>query len=209
MTPWNAFFDLLAPDVPGCPQAAQVVALRQAAIAFCEQSLAWKYEPPDIQVAVGTAKYSFDTPVGTVSHAVTYAEFNDIQIETRVMERDISAWDLRHKTGKPEYVLGGPIYVTLVPTPDLKGTLKLTVVLKPAPSADGIDENLFNEYREAIVHGALGKLMLSPKKPYTDGASANYHKQMFLIKTAQAGVREAKSYNRAPLQTQIMSRRDR
>lgn len=209
MTPWNAFFDLLAPDVPGCPQAAQVNALRQSAIEFCEQSLAWKYEPADIPVLVGVAKYLLEAPGGAVVHAVTYAEFNDLQIETRVMERDINAWDLRHKTGTPEYVLGGPIYVTLVPTPDLEGTLKLTVVLKPAPSADGIDENLFNEYREAIVHGALGKLMLSPKKPYTDGASANYHKQMFLIKTAQAGVREARSYNRAPLQTQIMSRRNK
>lgn len=209
MTPWNAFFDLLAPDVPGCPQASQVIALRQSAIEFCEQSLAWKYDHPDIAVTVGVAKYMFDAPGGAVVHAVTYAEFNGNQIETRVMQRDINAWDLRHKTGTPEYVLGGPISVTLVPTPDVAGTLKLTVVLKPAQNADGIDENIFAEDREAIVHGALGKLMLSPKKPYTDATLANYHIHQFLIKTAQAGVREAKSYSRAPLQTQIMKRRPR
>lgn len=207
MTPWNAFFDLLSPDVPGCPQEAQILALRQAAITFCEQSLAWKYEHPDIAVASGTAKYMFDPPGGTVVQAIVYAEFNDSQLETRVMQRDISRWDLRLKTGVPEYVLGGPLSLTLVPMPDVSGTLKLDVVLKPTPGADGIDDNIFNEYREAIIHGALSKLMFSPKKPYTDMTLANYHAQLFHIQTACAGMRESKDYNRAPLETSIMKRR--
>lgn len=207
MTPWNAFFDLLSPDVPGCPQAAQVVALRQAAITFCEQSLAWKYDHPDITVSVGTAKYLFDSPAEAVVHVVTYAEFNSAQLETRIMERDINNWTLRLAVGTPEYLLGGPISVTLVPMPDVAGTLKLKVALKPSPTGDGVDDVIFNEYREAVVHGALSKLLLSPKKPYTDMTLANYHAQLFHIQTACAGMRESKNYNRAPLETSIMKRR--
>lgn len=207
MTPWNAFFDLLSPDVPGCPQAVQVAALRQAAITFCEQSLAWEYEHPDISVIPGTAKYLFDSPSQTAVHAVTSAEFNDDLLEIRKMERDISKWTLRLATGTPEYLLGGPISVTLVPMPDVAGTLKLKVALKPSPTGDGVDDKIFEEYREAVVHGALSKLMLSPKKPYTDMTLANYHAQLFHIQTACAGMREAKNYNRTPLETSIMKRR--
>lgn len=207
MTPWNAFFDMLLPDVPGCPQASAVIALRQAAISFCEQSLAWREEHPDITVTAGTAKYLFQSPGGSVVHAITFAEFNDSQLETRAMERDISIWDRRHKTGTPEYILGGQASVTLAPTPDVDGTLKMIVALKPSPNSDGIDDNLFAEYREAVVHGALSKLMLSPKKPYTDIALAGYHSQLFLTMTACAGVREVRNFNRAPLMTEITRRR--
>lgn len=205
--PWSAFFDQLSSEVPGCPQTMQISALRQAAIRFCEQSLAWKYDHPDIAIIPGSAKYLFDPPGGTAVHTIVYAEFNNNPLETRLMERDISRWHLRLTTGVPEYVLGGPVSLTLVPMPDVAGPLKLKVVLKPTPTADGIDDDIFNEYHEAIVHGALSKLMLSPKKPYTDVVMANYHAQMFLINTACAGVRESKSHNRAPLETIIMKRR--
>jgi len=207
MKTWNNFFDLLSPHVPGCPQAAQTIALRQAAIAFCEQSLAWRYAHPEILVLSDTAKYFFDPPEGATVHAVTYAEFNDKQIEVSTMEHEIKIWNWRNVSGIPEYVLGGPISFTLVPKPDLSGTLKVRVVLKPSQGSAGIDDDIFNEYHEAIEHGALARLMLSPKKPYTDAVLANYHAQMFLIQTARAGVREAKSYNRSPLRTSIMRRR--
>lgn len=206
MTPWNTFFDLLSPDVPGCPQAAQVAALRQAAITFCEQALAWRYDHPDIAVTPGTAKYLFVPPSQTLVHAVISAEFNDEKIETKVMERDINKWKLDLETGTPEYLLGGPISITLYPVPDVAGTLRLKVALKPTPAADGVDDVIYDEYREAVVHGALSKLLLSPKKPYTDVTLANYHAQLFHIQTACAGMREAKNYNRARLETTLMRR---
>ena len=207
MTPWNAFYDLLSPQVPGCPQTTQVVALRQAAIEFCEQSLAWKYEHPDIDVVPGTAKYLFEPPGGAFVHAIAYADFNGSQLETRKMERDIGMWAVRNNIGTPEYILGGPLSLTLAPTPDVAGTLKIEAILKPTPVADGVDDIIYEEYREAVVHGALAKLMLSPKKPYTDPVLASHHMQLFQIQTACAGMREAKNHNRAPLETTLMKRR--
>jgi len=40
---WSDFYDLVVPDLPGCPFAMVDNALRESAIAFCEQSLAWSY----------------------------------------------------------------------------------------------------------------------------------------------------------------------
>ena len=112
--------------------------------------------------------------------------------------------DWRNATGTPEYILGGTTSLQLVPAPDAGGTLTLKVALKPSPSATGIDDDIFNEYREAIVHGALARMMLSPKKPYSSPQLAPYHAQQFEIKAGQAGVRQARNYSRAPLQTAIL-----
>lgn len=207
MKPWSEFYDLLSPDVPNCPQAAQDYALRQGAIAFCEQSLAWRYNHPDISVQVGTTDYDFTPPPGAVVHAVTYASFNDGEIDVNVAQDDMRIWNWRDQVGTPSYVLGTPTGIKLVPTPDLEGTLKLETVLKPSPIAEGIDDDIFNEYRGAIVHWAAGRLMLSPKKPYTDSALATYHLSQFASQAAAAGTRVARNYTRAPLETYIMRRR--
>lgn len=207
MTPWSSFYDFISPDLPGCPFGAIDVSLRLAAIAFCEQSLAWKYEHPEITVVVDTAEYSFVPPTASVVHAITYAEFDGEEIQANVAQENIGIWDWRNQTGTPEYILGGATALTLVPTPDVAGTLTLTVTLKPSPTADGIDDDIFNEYREAIVHGALARLLLSPKKPYTDAGLASYHQHQFIIKAGAAGLRAARNYTRAPLRTSIMRRR--
>lgn len=206
MTPWTSFYDLIAPDLPGCSFAAMDIALRQAAIAFCEQSLTWKYTHPDIAVVAATASYNYVPPTQAVVHVVTYAEFDGTEIECKAGESNIAIADWRNQTGAPEYVLGGATALTLVPTPDVAGTLSLEVALKPSPTGTGIDDNIFSEYRQAIIHGALARLMLSPKKPYTSPSLAQYHDQQFQIKTGQAGLRQARNYTRAPLQTSILRR---
>jgi hypothetical protein len=78
--------------------------------------------------------------------------------------------------------------------------------LKPSTSAAGIDDDIFNEYREAIVHGALSRLMLSPKKPYSSPPLATYHQQQFVVLTGQAGLRKDRNFTRAPLRTTILRR---
>lgn len=206
MTPWTSFYDLIAPDLPGCSFAAMDIALRQAAIAFCEQSLAWKYTHPDISVVAATATYPFVPPTQAVVHAITYAEFDGTAIDCKTGETNIPIDDWRNTTGTPEYVLGGATELTLVPTPDVAGTLSLEVALKPSPTGTGIDDDIFNEYREAIIHGALARLMMSPKKPYSSPALAQFHDQKFTILSGQAGLRQARNYTRAPLQTSIMRR---
>ena len=139
-------------------------------------------------------------------HAITRAEFNGRKIDFSRAEadREISSW--RNRTGVPEYIGANAMSLMLMPTPATSGMLTMTVALKPSPDADGIDDSIFDEYREAIVHGALARLMLSPKKPYTNMQLAQYHYQLFAIRVADAGMRAARGHTRAPLQTRIMAR---
>ena len=203
---WSDFYDLLLPDLPGCPVTAADSALRQSAIAFFEQSLAWQAGHQPVFVTTGVAEYAFSPPEGTVVHAITHAVLDGEEIGPFVGEKNIPIRSWRRQTGKLRYVLGGPSSLTLVPAPDINGLLAMTVALKPSATSTGIEDTLFNEYRETIIHGAMARLMLSPKKPYTDIQLAAYHRQQFIIKTAAAGLRVARSYARVPLRTEILRR---
>jgi hypothetical protein len=202
--PWSDFYDLVLPDVPSCTTAMADMVLRQSAISFCEQSLAWKYDHSPISVLAGLSEYGFVLSPGTAVHMVAYAALDGRELNVCTGEAEAESW--RSLTGRPEYVSGRNITLALLPTPDSPGLLTLKVVLKPSPSAAGIDDGIFDEYREAITHGALARLMLSPRKPYTNVQLAQYHAQQFAIHAADAGTRAIRNHSRAPLQTGIMRR---
>lgn len=206
-TPWSSFYDYTAPDLPGCPLELIDLALRQSAISFCENSLAWHYDHPAITVSSGAAAYDFIPPQDAVVHSIFYAKWNDTEIDSNTSETELASkvYDWRNATGTPTYVLGGSS-LQIVPNPDSSGTLRIKVTLKPSVTATTIDSNVFNEFREAIAHGALARLMYSPKKPYTNPALAQYHAQQFDIKTGQAGTKQARNFTRAPLRTAILTR---
>jgi hypothetical protein len=206
MKSWSDFYDLAMQDVPGCPLAAMDVALRQAAIFFCERSLAWKYRHPDIPVIPNTASYAFAPPTEAVVHAIVHAELDGRNMNFPGAEADKRIANWGDQTGTPVFILGSPASSILAPVPNASGVLTMTVALKPSSNAGGIDDSIFDEYRDAIIHGALARLMLSPKKPYTNMQLAQYHDQQFAIGIADAGMRAARNYTRAPLRTRIMGR---
>lgn len=206
MKPWSEFYDFTLPDLPGCPEAMLDHALREAAIVFCAQSLAWRWAHPDIAVLAGSDRYAYAPPADAGVHALTWAKFNEQEIDAAAGEGDIRIRDWRNQSGTPEYVLGEADGIQLVPKPDLPGTLRLEVALKPSPEAAGIDDAIFSEYREAIAHGAIGRLMLAPNKPYTNGQLAGLHQYEFRVRTGAAGTQRARNNTRAPLQTTIMRR---
>jgi hypothetical protein len=205
--PWSDFYDLVAPHLPGCPAAAMDNALRQAAIAFCEQSLAWRFDHPVIAVQPGVSAYPFTPPDGSVVHAILHAVLNG-----RGIACGPGGWDMAERSragslsGIPSCIFGGSGFLTLVPQPSASGVLTLSVALKPPPTGTGLSDREFDEYREAIVHGALSRLMSSPKKPYTQLQLASYHQEQFGIKTGTAAMREGRGCTRSPLRTLIMGR---
>ncbi len=203
---WRDFYDLMMPDLPGCPSAAADSALRQSAIAFCEQSLAWQGTHPDVSVMAGTAEYAFTPPADAVVHAIIHAALDGEEIPLYPGELGISSLGRHGRKGTAAYLLAGRASFTFMPVPGAPGTLSMTVAFKPSPASAGIVDGQFNEYREVIVHGALMRLMLSPKKPYSSAQLAQYHQQQFAVKTAAAGQRVARGYTRARLQTRIMAR---
>jgi hypothetical protein len=91
--------------------------------------------------------------------------------------------------------------LNLLMPPDLEGNLRLLCALKPTRASTSFPTLLYERYVETIAHGAKARVMLIPKKPYSDPAMGAYHQQMFNGLVAEARIRVARGNTRGPLRT--------
>jgi len=72
-------------------------------------------------------------------------------------------------------------YIVL-PLPDDSEThnIRMFYALKPSRDATGMDEAVFNELEEAILHSALQYLLVLPKVTWSDRELAAYHAKQFI-----------------------------
>lgn len=92
----------------------------------------------------------------------------------------------------PEATEGGgtPLVITqitpdkyvVLPMPDdvEPYTLRLFYALKPTKTASGMDEAIFDELEDTIIHGALQQLLVMPKVVWNDPDLAGYHARQYL-----------------------------
>lgn len=70
----------------------------------------------------------------------------------------------------------------VLPLPDDAGyTVRQFVALKPKRTADGMDEDAFNELEETIFHGVLQHLLVLPNVHWSDRELASYHAKQYLF----------------------------
>lgn len=202
-TNFTQWYDDVLPSVPGCSQAMALDAIRKAAIEFCERSWGWTYNPAAIDVVNGQISYAFTPPAGAVVSKVLHVWYDDKPIHPRSPDQlDGMFPNWRTSSGTPEYYTQEDernLLLVAVPNADLTGGLKMRVSLKPTYNAADIETRLYEEYREAIASGALSRLMMMPKKPYTDLALAAVHQATFDDKIATVRLKVQKGYARAPL----------
>lgn len=86
--------------------------------------------------------------------------------------------------------INGDRYVVL-PLPDAQHTyrMRMFVALKPKRTATGMDEFIFDELEEVILHGALQHLLVLPNTNWSDRELAAYHAKQFTFQTAERRAR--------------------
>jgi hypothetical protein len=176
----------LNPSVPGCPQYTMVQYIRDAAIRVCERTLAWRYVQPTSNLLPGVHEYLYDKPVGAEVHVLFDAMMNDSPLVKMTLEQALMQhpeWSDPAQTSEPRLVtqLTPDKYIVL-PTPDNAKTytVRMFYALKPSRDADGMDEAVFNELEEAILHSALQYLLVLPNVAWSDRELASYHAKQFL-----------------------------
>lgn len=72
-------------------------------------------------------------------------------------------------------------YIVLpLPDDEKTYTTRMFYALKPSRDAEGMDEVIFNELEEAILHSALQYLLVLPNVAWSDRELASYHAKQFL-----------------------------
>jgi hypothetical protein len=187
----------LSPSVPGCPQPIIQQYVRDAAIEACERTLAWRYEQPTIRLTPGVYEYPYTNPLQTEVHAFLTATVNNVPLTPVTLEQLYGMYPdwpnlALDKRSDPRVICQlDPDNFILAPLPDDSQTydVKMIVALKPLRTATEMDQNVFDDLENVIMHGALQHLLVLPDKNWTDRELASYHAKQYLYKTTERRAR--------------------
>lgn len=201
--PIRNFLPYVLPHVPGAPDVACVQEIRKAAIEFCEQSKVWQSIMPAIGVTALTAEYAVPVPTDANSVMVMELYFRGSRLPPKYPDQ---LKDTMHnwfdQTGEPRWFTQlDQDNVRLIPIPAAteSAVLRMRTAFKPTHEATTLPDILWTQYRNEIAQGAMGRLMLTPDKPWTNVELGAALLQQFDSAVSKAKVDAAKGFSRAPL----------
>jgi hypothetical protein len=168
--------------------------LRRGAIDFFTESEAWRVE---IESDVDAGVKSFTLNVGTDAD---YLKMVSVEVADKALT-PVTLDDLAGGSSPSKYFVNVLGKVTL----NAHYTQDVTVksVVSVVPSGDVVDDGLLTQYRDAIVSACLAKLLLVPKKPWTDAGLAQYHANKWQMEAAKAKRHAFAGASRAPLRSSM------
>lgn len=205
------------PSVPGCPQETMFQYIRDAAIRSCERTLAWRYEEPKFNLTPGTPKYTYRKPFFTEVHAVFSVMLNDSPLELLTLEEALDRypkWVDKYTTPEDIDEFGSeprlftqlnPNEYIVLPLPDAERTYTVRVfyALKPSRSATGMEQVIFDDLEEVIMHGALQHLLALPNTNWSDRELAAYHAKQYAFQISERRARANMGNARSSLSVRI------
>jgi hypothetical protein len=173
MATFDSALSRVLPYAPGCPDVTATFHLVQAAITFFARTLAWRVTLDDVLTEVGVTQYAFPLPAG--SALVKLLKYSlDGDDSCNVVDPDKGERLLANNHSHDVVWTDDRINFHVSPAPiedDLP--MSLTVALKPTQAATTLDAALFEHYIDAIATGALARILMLPKQPWTDKATAS------------------------------------
>lgn len=208
--------------VPGCPDSLIESNIRSAVIEFCEKSGAYQLELDPVTTVANIFEYDLEPPSGTVVHKIMWVvhEGKDLEpISTNLLEQRLPKWRDADHAGTPQYyVKNSQSVFWLVPTPETTkaSSTILRAQLKPTHTSNACDDDIMSDYREAIINGALFRLLRLPSKDWTDLGAAQVYGSLFAQGIAEAERRGrgadqgiARKVNYGGVHSRVNSRRNR
>lgn len=175
------------PHLQGCPIPMATQATLDAAITFCERSMAIYRTIDAVDLVAGQNNYPLEASSQQQVVRVKRAFINGREISVRGQSQ-VSPDN--GSVGRPTRLhvvqtIFGP-EVVLSPTPDDAYVLTMEAYLRPRRTAQALDTDLFEVWMDAIVAGAVSKVQRMPAQPFTDPVSAAQHHAEFLSYISRA-----------------------
>ena len=126
----------------------------------------------------------------TQTTSINEDEYNDVQYNgTNTVTLPTAATE---NGGEPRVItqISPDQYVVLpMPGTDNVYSIRMFYALKPTRTAAGMDDIIFNELEDVIVHGALQQLLVMPKVVWNDNTLASYHARQYLARVNERRAR--------------------
>ncbi len=187
MATYTAYEDLLPELIamtPGCSDTMIRNAIRSAAIEFCEGAGVYQSQLDPISTVKGEYEYEFEAPANTRVHKILWVNYQGTNLEpisTSLLEERLPSWRTTIGSTPEYYVKNTSTTLSLVPVPanTVANSTTIRVQLKPTHDSTQCDADVMSDYRDAIVHGALFRLLRMPSKDWTDYTAAGVYGNLF------------------------------
>ncbi len=185
----------IIPMIPGCPDTLIETNIRAAAIELCEKAAVYQQELDPVTTVANIYEYDLEPPSGTVVHKIMWVLFDGHDLEpisTGLLEQRLPKWRDADQAGDPEYfvkVNQSTFFLVPVPNETKSQAVILRAQLKPTYSSTACDDDVMTDYREAIVQGALFRLLRMPSKEWTDFGAAQVYGALFQQSVQAADLR--------------------
>lgn len=190
-----ATVDSLLPKILVYAYNAPINLVRQAIVdssrEFCRNSMYWREDLTAEDTVVDQSVYPLTLPADS-----EVVDFNDIYFSTkrRLIPKTMRQLDAineqwRTQTGEPYYYLreaNASVKLVYIPQEVEVGAIQANAVLQPTSTATTIDDKILANYDEAIIYGALYRVMRVPGKAWSDMATATYYEGLFREKVEEA-----------------------
>lgn len=176
-----------SPHLQGCPNPTLTAYYRKMATELCDFARVWRYVLAPITIVPGTYSYTLPAPY---SYSEVICALGDADAFTAAGVKSkvsFAPYDevLSLYPNWPDSASGSPRVYTrleatktalLAPVPDATtSTIRFRVALRPLSTATLWDEDLYNEYKRALLHGVLHELMSLPDRPWSNEKLSLYH----------------------------------
>lgn len=174
------FHNLLLPELPGCSTGMVDLHLVLWAREFCSTTHAWAGDFDAITTVADQAAYDLGSPE-TQSEAVKVIRLtldDELLYDAR--------WNHDSQGDAPKYDAADPPFsmsesgtvLTLLEddVPTAAGTMEVYGSMRPKTTATHLPDLFLNEYAEALRMGMLSRLMVMPKKPWSNPELAAFYR---------------------------------
>lgn len=201
---YESFLPHVLPYVPHCFEEQAIIAIRNACVDFCRDSLVLQEAIDPIAVTAGEGTYEIDVPSGYVLGQVLalYYLGKKLERKSQLELEKLYSRDWQSLAGTPQVFTQfnqDEVTLALLPAESVRAALTGRVALLPSRLSTRVDGVLLERYLDDIAAGALGRLMLTPDQPYTNVKGAADYAAKFKAGSASARSLVNGGMNHAPL----------
>lgn len=193
------FLPFVMPFARSCPQEVAEQAILDAAIDFCEQTGVLQRTLDPLDVGAGVMEYELLLPTKQELVQVKRAWFKGSELTPVAVEAVgiPQAWrddvpGVTPQAGDPQaFYSSSRNSIAVYPRPRIaeEGVLTVRAATKPSRSATQLEDELFEDWVEAIAAGALMRLHAAPGTAYTDTTRSETRRTEFQVAVNKAKYR--------------------
>lgn len=186
-TSLDELFPLLAPHLPGVPNATMRLHLAAAAAEFCAATHLWRETLYEEQTIPGIQSYPL---LGSATVESVLWIVLDQQVLRHIDPRFLDPRLLALESKPQRYWVNQDQELCFNPIPDAVYPFSGELALKPSRDATAVPSFLCDTWGDALVDGAIWRISSIPGKSWTALDLATMHKQRFDRAKANAMTRD-------------------